>query len=125
MYTSTDGHNWIRATLPELHTMDDIQFYSDGTPVLKDDSNEHLIRRNGSWYTMKLSGSFGGIQASFIKNDTLFVYQDNSFAFSIDKGQSFTNIFTFSEGIIDHQTHLWKFDKYFVLHHTAGATDYL
>ena len=34
-------------------------------------------------------------------------------------------MFTFSESIIDHSAHLFKFDHHFVLHHTAGASDNL
>ena len=103
----------------------DVEFYSDGTPVLKAYLGEHLIRRNGIWYTMHLAGGFQDVEASCIKDDTLFVYEENVFAYSLNKGQSFTTVFTYGESIIDHSANLWKFENYFVLHHTAGNSDYI
>ena len=125
IYTSLDGQHWAKTLLPEAHELNDINFFSDGTPVLKPYREEHLIRRNGTWYTMDVSGGFNNVEASFIKDDTLFVYQDKIFAYSIDKGLSFTTLFTYPESIVDHSAELWKFDDYFILHHTAGASDYI
>ena len=125
LYSSLNGQDWTKVPLPASRTMYEIQFFSDGTPVLKWDYDEHLIRRNGSWYTMKLSGASGNIETSFIKADTLFVFQGNTFAYSIDKGISFHQLFTISPGVAAHSANLWKINSRFVLHHTLGATDYL
>lgn len=125
LYSSLNGQDWTKVPMPERHTLKDIEFFSDGTPVLKGDYDEHLIRRNGSWYTMKLSGTWGNIKTSFIKADTLFVFQDNTFAYSLDKGISFHQLFTISPGVSAHSANLWKINSRFVLHHTLGATDYL
>ena len=67
IYQSPDGENWTNLPLPKAISMDDIQFFSDGTPVLKPERNEHLIRRNGTWHLMDIASWFGNIEASFIK----------------------------------------------------------
>ncbi|HXR80544.1 MAG TPA: hypothetical protein VN763_06485, partial [Saprospiraceae bacterium] len=125
IYTSQDGLTWTKTPLPDDHIMEDIQFFSDGTPVLKSEDYQHLIRRNGTWYTMNATGGFHEIKASFIKDDSLFVFQEQSFAYSLDKGKTFTIVFTATENIVDHRAHLWKLGNFFVLHHTAGASEYL
>jgi len=124
IYTSLDGVKWTKSSLPVENELHDIQFYADGTPVLKPDRNAHLIRRNGNWYTMDAGGG-DLVEASFIKGDTLFMYHDDRFAYSLDKGQTFTTVFIYDGNLIDHTAHLWKFDSYFVLHHTAGTQDRL
>lgn len=126
IYTSLDGENWTKTALPVDHRLDEIDFFSDGTPLLKGDQySEHLIRRAGVWYDMNITSSWGAVEASFIKGDSLFGYQDNTFAYSLNKGLSFTTVFTATENIVDHSANLWKFDNHFVLHHTAGASDYV
>jgi len=125
IYTSLDGINWTKTPLPENHVMKDIQFFSDGTPVLQSEDYQHLIRRNGTWYTMNATGGIHEISASFIKGDSLFVFQDQSFAYSLDKGKTFIIAFTAAESIVDHRAHLWKLDNHYVLHHTAGASESL
>ena len=125
IYTSMNGEDWTKSPLPENHVLTEVQFFSDGTPVLKAERNEHIIRRNGVWYTMNISLGGDPIEASFIKEDTLFAYKDNIFAYSLDKGQSFTTVFTYIENIADHNVNLWKFNNHFVLHHAGGASDYL
>ncbi|WP_020539365.1 hypothetical protein [Lewinella cohaerens] len=125
VYSSLDGVVWTQEVLPEIDVLDEVQFYADGTPVLKSESNDHCIRRDGSWHSLDLDGGWSGVEASFIKGDTLFVYENNSFAYSVNKGLTFVPIFTYEEGLVDHRTHLWVFDHYLALHHTAGATDYL
>jgi uncharacterized repeat protein (TIGR01451 family) len=120
-----NGQDWTKGTLPETHELNDIQFFTDGTPLLKPDRGEHLIRRNGSWNTMDLVPGSGEVEASFIKDDTLFVFERRTFGYSLNKGQTFTTVFEFNESLIDHTAHLWKFENHFVLHHTAGASDYL
>jgi uncharacterized repeat protein (TIGR01451 family) len=125
IYTSMNGQDWTKTPLPENHPLFDIQFFSDGTPVLKARYNEHLIRRNGFWHTMNASGGWEDVTASFIKEDTLFVYQDNTFSYSLDKGETFTPIITVSPGISDYRSDLWKFENHFILHHKSGASDYL
>ena len=55
----------------------------------------------------------------------MFVYENNIFAYSLDKGETFMTLFTASYNIIDHTSDLWKLDNHFVLHHTAGAADSL
>lgn len=127
IYSSDNGVDWTKEPLPEALTMDDIQFFSDGTPILKTElyGSGHLIRRNGNWRSMYVFGGAGSVEASFIKEDSLFVYNDEIFAYSLDKGQTFTTIFTFNGIIIDHTADLWKFDNHFVLHHAAGASDSL
>ncbi|MGH1437695.1 MAG: T9SS type A sorting domain-containing protein [Lewinella sp.] len=123
VYTSLDGVTWTQEVLPESQALVDVQFYADGTPVLKSENYDHCIRRDGSWYTLDLDGGWGGVQASFIKGDTLFVYENSSFGYSVNKGLTFVPIFTYGEGFVDHRTHLWVFDHYLALHHTAGASD--
>ena len=124
LYCSLNGQDWTKVALPERRALNEIQFFSDGTPVLKGDYDDHLIRRNGSWYAMKLGGAWGNIQTSFIKADTLFVFQDNKFAYTLDKGISFHQLFTVTPGMTVHTADLWKINSRFVLHHTIGATDY-
>ncbi|HZV68595.1 MAG TPA: T9SS type A sorting domain-containing protein [Saprospiraceae bacterium] len=124
IYTSLDGVDWTKTSLPVEHEFYDIQYYTDGTPVLKPEDEAHLIRRNGNWYTMSAGGG-DLVVASFIKDDTLFMYHDNRFAYSLDKGQTFIPVFTYSGNIIDHTAQLWKFESYYVLHHTAGTLHYL
>ncbi|WP_367389600.1 T9SS type A sorting domain-containing protein [Lewinella sp. LCG006] len=123
VYSSFDGATWTQEVLPESQALVDVQFYADGTPVLKSESYNHCIRRDGSWYALDLDGGWDGVQASFIKGDTLFVYENNSFGYSLNKGLTFVPIFTYEEGFVDHRTHLWVFDHYLALHHTAGASD--
>ena len=125
IYTSMNGLDWTRAILPLQHTMDDMQFFNDGTPVLQNESTEHLIRRNGSWYSMDAGNGGEDVKASFIKDDTLFIYQDRLFAYSLNKGQSFTAVFTYSGTLIDDKAHLWKFNNHFVLYHTGVESDSL
>jgi len=125
IYTSMDGQEWVKTPLPVSKRLHEIQYFSDGTPLFKPESGVHLVRRNGVWHTMSMDGGWREVEASFIKADTLFVFQDQSFGYSLDKGQTFVTMFTFSESIIDHSAHLFKFDHHFVLHHTAGASDNL
>lgn len=123
IYTSMDGQTWAKTAFPINNPLYDIQFYNDGTPLLKPQNGVHLIRRNNNWHIVDLdTNEFGAVEASFIKNDTLFVYHEQTFSYSIDKGVSFTNIFTFPESISDHSSNLWKIDNHFILYHTAGAS---
>ena len=125
VYSSFDRITWTRESLPDNQSLDEIQFYEDGTPVLKFANDDHFIRRDGVWYSLDFDGGWNGVQASFIKGDTLFAYENNAFAYSVNKGLSFVSIFYYEEGFTDHRTHLWVFDNYLALHHTAGASDYL
>ncbi len=125
LYSSTDGETWEQHPLPITQTLGEMQFFADGTPVLTHEYSDHMIRRNGTWYTMDLSPAWGGIESSFVKGDTIFAYENDSFGFSTDKGESFATLFTFSEGIYDHRTHLWVMDQYLVLYHTVGASNFL
>ena len=74
VHSSFDRITWTRESLPDNQPLDEIQFYADGTPVLKFSSDDHFIRRDGSWYSLDLNGGWDGVQASFIKGDTLFAY---------------------------------------------------
>lgn len=125
IYTSPNGVDWTQEALPRYHTLSKMQFLDDGTPVLQRSGREHLIRRNGDWHILDLVPTTGNVEASFAKEDTLFVYERNAFGYSMDKGESFEVLFTFDEGLVDHNAHLFKFEDHYVLHHTAGATDYL
>jgi|GEM_PF-2643959 len=127
IYSSLNGQVWTKSSLPAYHSLGDIQFFSDGTPLLLDDYNNHnLIRRNGSWYELDVPGGNNGEEACFIKDDTLFIYEDQVFAYSLDKGQNFINLFIATDTITDHAAHLFKLGSYFYLHHTSGASkDYL
>ncbi len=124
LYTSMDGVQWTEVLLPVEHTLYDMQFFSDGTPLIKPITEAHMIRRNDTLYTMKAGGG-DFVKASFIKDDTLFVYDNHRFAYSLDTGQHFTTVFTYHIGQLGHTADLWKFDQHFVLHHTAGALDML
>src|SRR5690349_2549211 len=46
IFTSTDGQQWTRTELPALQTLSGINFFSDGTPLLQPEREEHVIRRN-------------------------------------------------------------------------------
>ncbi|MCB9298932.1 MAG: hypothetical protein H6559_38310 [Lewinellaceae bacterium] len=123
IYRSANGQDWVKEPLPISLTMDDIQFFSDGTPLLKSKSYDHLIRRNGAWHLMQIWGP-GNVRASFIKEDSLFVFQYRTFSYSLDKGQTFTTVFTFND-LTAHTAYLLKLDNHFVLHHTAGTSNWL
>ena len=58
IYTSMNGQDWTKTTLPINHDFHDVQFFSDGTPLLKPERGEHLIRRDGVWYTMNFSSGW-------------------------------------------------------------------
>ena len=116
IYTSVDGVYWAKASLPVDNKFYNIQFYSDGTPVLNPYRDEHLIRRNGLWYTMD-AGNEELVKASFIKDDTLFIYHEKRFSYSLDKGQSFVPLFTYNGSLVDHTARLWKFESQYVLLH--------
>jgi len=125
IYTSMGGENWTKTPLPEEYTIEDINFFEDGTPILVSAYGPHIIRRNGTWHFMELPGEWDEIEASYIRGDTLFVYHRNHFAYSLDKGSTFDIAFVAEDNIIDHRANLWKSDNYYVLHHTAGAQGYL
>lgn len=118
IYSSLDGVAWTKEILPVKHRLSDIQFFSDGTPVLQgtilEGADEHLIRRNGAWYTLPA-------EASFIKYDTLFVYANKTFSFSLDRGMSFDTVFTTTENFNDQTSHLWKPANHFILQYTSGS----
>ncbi len=114
IYTSLDGVTWTKTPMPFRNKLDVIQFYADGTPVLHPQGDADLIRRNGIWYTMD-TGEGDLAEASFIKGDTLFVYNGRRFAYSLDKGQTFITAITFDGNLTDHSSLLWKFDSYYVL----------
>lgn len=124
IYTSVNGVDWTRTYLPIENELYDIQFFEDGTPLLKPEDDPHLIRRNGVWYTMSVGGG-NLVEASFIREDTLFMYHDDRFEYSLDKGQTFTTAFVYNGNLVDHRKHLWKFDNHYVLHHTAGTQNRL
>jgi hypothetical protein len=125
IYSSLDGQVWTKSTLPESHTLREIQFFSDGSPMLQGESSAHLIRRDGRWYTMRLDTFGEDVEATFIRDDTLFVYQHNTFAYSIDRGVTFFNIFTSGETIEGESFHLVKFQHHFVLYHADRFSDFL
>lgn len=125
IYTSMDEQVWTKTPLPVSNILYEIQYFSDGTPLLKPENGSHLVRRNGIWHTMSMDAGWLEVEASFIKADTLFVFQGESFGYSLDKGKTFITMFAFDESIIDHSSHLYKFDHFFVLHHSAGASDNL
>ncbi len=123
IYHSMDGETWSKALLPKNLSMYDMAFLDDGTPIFKSERSEHLIRRNGEWHLLSFKSGWSSPGASFAKGDTLFVYHENAFGYTIDKGLSFETLFTASETIIDHTAEIWKLEDHFVLHHTAGASD--
>ncbi len=114
IYTSMDGVTWTKTSLPVTQDLYDIQYFTDGTPLLKPNGRAHLIRRNGIWYTMDAGGG-DMVESSFIKGDTLFTFSYNQFAYSLDKGQTFITALTFDVNLTDRTAHLWKFDSYYVL----------
>ncbi len=121
IYSSPDGEVWTKATLPVECILSEIQFFSDGTPVLQTEETEHLIRRNGTWNKMKVPGTNGFLETSFVKDDTLFAYQQKIFAYSLDKGESFTKLFTSKPNA--NVSHIYKFEHYLILHHTLNGID--
>lgn len=125
LYNSSDGENWEKATLPANAAFTGMQFFSDGTPVFFSEYDELFIRREGIWHTMKIGSGHGLVSASDIHGDTLFVCQRNELAYSLDKGVTFTSMFTASEYITGHYTKLERFGNRFVVYHTAGASDHI
>ena len=125
IYTSMDGENWTKTSLPGNYWLGEMQFYSDGTPILKN-GGTHIIRTNGSWSILNIgNSSWYNLPATFIRNDTLYAYHDLDFLFSVDKGVTFNILFTSPIDLVDHSSNLWKFENHIVLHHTAGASDHL
>ncbi len=123
IYTSPDGQTWSKSHLPTIHYLDEIQFFSDGTPLLTGEDEEHLVRRNGTWHILDPAGS-EEVEASFIRNDSLFVFYNQTIAFSVDKGETFTPVVTINIGNT-RNVNLWKFENVFVLHYESGGSDYL
>jgi len=119
IYSSLDGTHWTKDNFPRSYVLDEVQFFSDGTPFIKSsDPQEQLIRRNGSWMPMEQT-------ASCIKKDTLFGYTSNVFSYSLDKGATFITLFEATEAIGDIAFQLCKFKNYLVLHYSSGSRDYL
>lgn len=125
IYTSLDGVVWTKESLPAENRLNEIQFFSDDTPLLQGDIQEHLIRRNGKWYTMDIPGDFGALEVSYIKDDTLFANKGKTFSYSLDKGQTFTILFAYTENLPEQLPHLWKWENHFLLYQSVGATGYL
>jgi len=127
IYTSFDAETWEEAVLPGSFLMEDMRFFADGTPLfLTRNNGAHLIRREGEWHSMSLPGAFQeDINASFIREDSLFVYQDGRMAYSLDKGSSFEKLFELPAGMAENSLGLWKLGGYFVLRHVAGVRDSL
>jgi len=122
LYQSMDGVEWEPKSLPLQAAFDEIQFLSDGTPVITAFSGQ-LIRRDGEWQSMSLNGS-PNVETSFVKGDTLFVYQDKTFAFSLDRGQSFTTLFQ-DFNIFNGFSRLWRLNSYLVLTKAIGGQRYI
>ena len=122
LFSSLDRMNWTRTVLPVNHDLEKVQYFSDGTVLLRSEGSTHLVRRQGIWETMTLPGHTGFVKASFIKDDSLFVYHDQVFAYSLDKGASFTPVFTFPDPISFSEVHLFKFENHFWLYHRGGTT---
>lgn len=126
IYSSIDGLEWSLAEVPGLYpAVEDIQFFSDGTPVAKKYFPGFVIRREDTWRSLNLPAQQPDIEAIWIRGDTLFAYGSRRFAYSTDKGLTFSTLFTGSENAIGHTAHLWVSDRYLALHHSVGATDYL
>ena len=124
IHSSTNGIDWEQQNFPQHQMLIDVQFFDDGTPLIKGNPYaEHLIRRDGNWFTMNLVG-LANIEASFVKEDSLFVYHENTFAFSIDKGTTFTTLFTIPT-INESAANLFKINNLFFLHFEDGSTDNL
>ncbi|HZV43397.1 MAG TPA: hypothetical protein VFF90_02905 [Saprospiraceae bacterium] len=121
LFSSTDRLNWTRIVLPVRLDLEKAQYFSDGTVLLQSDGAAHLIRRQGIWETMTMPGHTGLIRASFIKDDSLFVYHDQVFAYSLDKGASFTPVFTLPDPISFSSIHLFKFENHFLLYYRGGT----
>src|SRR5688500_8257333 len=85
IYTSTNGLDWNEDYLISTHQLNDIQYYLDGTPLMKPKNRAHIIRRDGQWTAMDAGGT-GFVETSFLKDDTLFIFKENRFAYSLDKG---------------------------------------
>ena len=64
IYTSVDGQDWSMASLPNFTNLNDMQFYDDGTPLITAGNYDHLIRRNGIWYTMNFNGGGFDLEAT-------------------------------------------------------------
>src|SRR5690349_15293657 len=125
VYSSMDGDTWTREALPSLYSFDDIQFYSDGMPVVRDLYEPDLIRNNGTWHTMDALQTGQFVEATFIRNDTLFVYQEYTFAYSVDRGQTFTTLFDTDEIEDVENPVLYIFDNHIILYYESETATYV
>ena len=124
IYTSTDGNTWIKTHLPNNVPLENMQFFSDGTPVMQTEHYEHLVRRNGAWHTMQ-AFPLENLKTSFIKDDTLFTFQEKAFYYSLDKGETFTEVFEYNEPVNAYDVHMWKFDRHYVLEYSYDGEYFL
>lgn len=124
IHTSTNGVDWIRHPFSSIY-VHDIQFFSDGTPMLHCSDKDDFIRRNGSWIPLDEGTGWNDIHMSDIRADTLFVFKNKRFAFSTDKGLTYTVLDGHSEYIDTLQGNLYVFDHHFALHGSTYTIDSL
>jgi len=123
IYSSFNGTDWTKSSLPSKARLESVIFLSNGTPVIASSysNGEHIIRRNDNWYQIPLidGNAIFDPMVFFAKNDTLFAYQDQTFIYSSDDGASFTTIFETTIPLV--ASSLVKLDGYYVLHHSEGS----
>ncbi len=116
VYTSINGSDWIQESLPESVNLDDMDFYTDGTPVIRPNYGEHMIRRAGIWLPFQVSPvEADNCGVSVVRNDTLFVYHNRKFGYSLNYGVTFTIDFEVNEFLSEYNSKLWRYDSYYVL----------
>lgn len=115
IYKSVNGQDWTRDTMTNLYVQD-IQFFSDGTPLLQCSDTDDYIWRNGAWITLDPGTGWNDTHISCIKDDSLFVFNQKRFAFSTDKGQSYTILGSYQGKVETNYSKLWVFDHHFALH---------
>lgn len=123
IYKSSNGQDWTQYTITGQYGLyvEDIQFFSDGTPVIHADGEDDYIWRNGSWQTLDPGTGWDNTNISFIRRDTLFIFNNTRLAYSTDLGLSYKVIGTYTGNIETEYTNLWVFDHHFALY--SGVND--
>lgn len=114
IYNSTNGVDWAVSELPESQYREVMQFFTDGTPVLQSNVNDHMIRRNDEWFSIET-------ELSFIKEDTIYRYNSDRVSYSIDYGQNFSTSFQVENPLPGSGSAFWKIGDYFLILHGTGV----
>jgi uncharacterized repeat protein (TIGR01451 family) len=126
IFTSMDGISWTKTSLPDYCPITTMEFHVSGSALIHSKNRGNYIRRpNNSWNKLSLSGNIESVDASCIKDDTLFVFQNDKFAISTNYGAQYDVLFTVNDPFSTHDGNLFRYKNYLILHHTIGARDFL